>query len=128
MDKIAPALAAELNAAAPAQYCNFEMATLTGRTLTVGGWFSEKTAKNTSPAGYVRLRGPGGDYAAPLPVNRPRPDVQTYFKGPPAVAESGFNAVFDIKALASGAYTPLAYRRDPKGWISCTSPVTLTAP
>jgi hypothetical protein len=127
-DKIAEALAA----APPTPNCNFEAATLTPgvkgeATLAVSGWVSELRPSITSPTGYLRLKGPAGDFAAPIPVNGKRPDVASFFKTATG-AESGFLGTYLIKRLPAGAYTASVYREAPGGWIACVGTQTLSAP
>jgi hypothetical protein len=127
-DKIALTLAA----AASTSNCNLEAATLTAgikgeATLAVSGWISELAPSITSPRGYVRLKGPAGDFAAPIPVDGARPDVAAYFKVPTG-AESGFLATYLIKRLPAGAYTASVYRPAAGGWIVCAGKQALIAP
>lgn len=118
---------ADLARATPAANCNLELATLAGGTLTLGGWISELAAVNTSPQGVARLEGPGGDFAAPIQLDEPRPDVAAHFKAPPAAAQSGFSETYKIEGLSGGTYAVTVYRRGPQGWMACRSPKPLTA-
>ncbi|HVI30638.1 alginate O-acetyltransferase AlgX-related protein [Phenylobacterium sp.] len=132
MAPITPATAALLDAALPTPSCNLEIATLVaapeGLDLSINGWISELARRNTSPLGWARLQGPDGDYAAPLRVDQPRPDVATHFKAPKAAEASGFSTVYRVSALKPGTYTPLVYRRTPSGWMVCRGPQALTPP
>ena len=125
-------IAAIFGAASPTVSCNLETADLAPGAhgeaiLSVNGWISELGPGITSPQGYIRLLGPGGDFAAPILVNGDRPDVAAHFRMPSA-AQSGFLATYAVKGLPAGAYAPYVYRRSPAGWIVCAGPQTLTAP
>ena len=127
-DKIGVALAA----ARPTPNCNLEAAKLTPgikgeATLAVSGWISELGPSVTSPTGYLRLKGPAGDFAASILVNGKRPDVAAFFKVPTG-AESGFLGTYLVKRLPAGAYTVSVYREAPGGWIACVGQQALTAP
>jgi len=124
--------AAILAAAIPTVGCNLEVADLASgahgeATLSVKGWISELGPSITSPQGFIRLLGQGGDFAAPILVNGERPDVAVHFHMP-AAAQSGFLATYAVKRLPAGVYAPYVYRRSPAGWIVCAGPQTLTAP
>ena len=125
-------IAAIFAAASPTIGCNLEVADLAPgahgeATLFVNGWISELGPTITSPRGYVRLLGQGGDFAAPILVNGDRPDVAAHFRVPTG-AQSGFLATYVVKRLPAGAYAPYVYRRSPVGWIICAGAQTLTAP
>jgi hypothetical protein len=127
-EKIATALAA----ASATPNCNLEAAALTPgirgeATVAVSGWISELRPGVTSATGYLRLRGPAGDFAAPIQVNGKRPDVAAFFKIP-AGEESGFLGTYLIRRLPAGPYTASVYRRAPAGWIACIGAQVLTAP
>ena len=135
MPSLAPSparLAAAFATARPTPNCNLETATLIPgvggeATVSVSGWISELAPGITSPEGYLRLRGPGADLAAPILVNGARPDVAAFFKVPTG-AESGFLGTYLVKKLPPGAYTPSVYRRAPGGWIACAGRQSLAAP
>ena len=125
-------IAAALAAAPATPNCNLETATLTPgiegeATLAVSGWISELRPSITSPTGYLRLKGPAGDFAAPILVNGQRSDVAAFFNAPSG-AESGFLGTYLIKRVPAGAYTASVYRQSPGGWISCVGKQALTAP
>jgi hypothetical protein len=128
----APAIAAALASAKPTDNCNLERASLDrgqgeAATLTVSGWLSELGDRVTSPDGLAALKGPGGVFAAPLKVDRPRPDVAVYYKKPTG-RESGFTGAFFVARLPAGAYTPMIARRSPEGWIACVGKAALVVP
>jgi hypothetical protein len=125
-------IATALNAAPPTSNCNLEAATLTPgikgeAALAVSGWISELRPSITSATGYLRLKGPKGDFAAPIQVNGMRPDVAAFFKIPTG-AESGFLGTYLIKRLPAGAYTASVYRQSPVGWIGCVGKQPLVSP
>ncbi len=125
--KVAQAFAA----AKPTANCNLEAATLTPglkgeATVAVSGWLSELGPRITSPEGYVRLRGPGADLAAPIRTDGKRPDVAAFYKVPTGL-ESGFLGTYFVGKLPAGTYTPSVYRRAPDGWIVCVGKQALTA-
>jgi hypothetical protein len=118
--------------AAPTGNCNIEIVKLTpglnGEATFMGsGWLSELSDQITSPKGLMALKGPGGTFAASLPMDKARPDVAAYFKNPHA-RESGFVGTFFLKRLAPGAYTPWVYRRAGGGWIGCAGKQTVIMP
>ena len=125
-------LLAALNSARKTPNCNLEAASLApgeggAASLHVSGWISELGSRVTSPRGAIRLRGPAGDVAGAIPVDRPRPDVAAAFKNPTG-QQSGFEATFPIQALPKGPYAPVIYRRAPDGWIACEGKQALVAP
>lgn len=125
-------IAAVLTGASATPNCNLETAALTpgvnsGATLSVSGWISELRPGVTSATGYLRLKGPAGDFAAPIQVNGKRPDVAAFFNIPSG-EESGFLGTYLIKRLPTGVYTPSVYRQAPGGWIACVGTQALNAP
>ena len=119
-------------AARPTDNCNLESARLdraaTGEArLTLSGWISELGRQVTSPGGLVALRGPAATLAAPLKVDKPRPDVAAFYKNPTG-RESGFTGTFYIRELPKGAYAVSVLRRAGPGWIVCVSKTPLAVP
>ncbi len=112
--------------------CNLEKVALNPgvhgqATLDVSGWLSELGARESSPDGWIALKGPGGLLVGPLRMDAPRPDVAAYYKNPNAAA-SGFVATFFIAKLPPGAYALSTYRPAGDGWIACVGKTPLTAP
>ncbi|WP_374471837.1 hypothetical protein [Phenylobacterium sp.] len=131
MQPLAADLAGQLAVAAPAGGCNVEEASLAasgeGDGLGLTGWISELGAFNTSPTGFARLQGPGGDFGAEIRVDKARPDVARHFNGGDTLAASGFSQAFTLPPLPPGVYTPWVYRRTPGGWIACKGAQALTS-
>jgi hypothetical protein len=126
------AAAAILRRAAPSGKCNVEVASLNrgergAATLIISGWISELGARVTSPDGLIALKGPTGAVVGRVKVDKPRPDVASYFKNPSA-AQSGFGGDFFIPILPSGRFVPFVYRRAGNSWIACAGKSPLTAP
>jgi hypothetical protein len=127
----AAARAAEASAA-PAERCNFDVATMKSAkpaetALTIAGWIWDNAHGDDRSPGFARLQGAGVDYVIPLAVDRSRPDVANAFHRPSA-RRTGFEGSFVLKALPPGAYTATVYRRSDDRWIVCRARQPLSAP
>ena len=124
MARAAAAETGRFETAKPAPKCNLEAVALTrdpdgAAKLVLEGWLTEPGRPAGSGQGFVRLRGPKGDFLAPMAVDQPRPDVAQYFKGPETLA-SGYAQIFRIERPAAGTYQVEVYRRSSSsGWLSC---------
>ena len=91
------------------------------------GWISGVSDWRPSSKGLLALKGANIVLAGPIQVDKPRPDVGTYFNNP-RMASSGFVETFAIHKMAPGRYDAMLYRQVSGGWMGCVGKQTVTMP
>ncbi len=96
-------------------------------TFMGSGWISGVSDWRPSSKGLLALKGANIVLAGPIQVDKPRPDVGTYFNNP-RMASSGFVETFAIHKMAPGRYDAMLYRQVSGGWMGCVGKQTVTMP